>query len=219
MVRNLAIAHDVLETRELIGKNCREQIFRFHSLQRRGEFCPAAKAGHSKRARRIPTPANRKHRRVEQCLHEHFAHCFGIQITKNFIERERVLCPERDDDRIVSRRGLQLEIERSTKAFPKCEPPRAIDSVAEGRMQNELHPARFIEEALHHEGSLRRDRAERAKRVGEIIRDLLSRRGRQFQFALEPRRDIFSVAQHFLDLDAQIRNRIGQLRRARRRFA
>ena len=36
MIWNLAIADDVLQTRELVRKNCCQKIFRFHALQWRG---------------------------------------------------------------------------------------------------------------------------------------------------------------------------------------
>src|SRR5207237_607328 len=150
-----------------------EKILRFHSLKRRGEFRSATKTRHGKRARCVPTPADREHRRIEQCLNEKIPHGFRIQITKNFVQREGMLSPERDDNRIVGGRGLEFEIKRSTKTFPQRQPPRAIDPIPEGRMQNELHPARFIEETLHHERLLRWNRPERAISVGEIIRNLL----------------------------------------------
>ena len=59
-----------------------------------------------------------------------------------------MLRTERNHDRVIGRCGLQLEIERTAKAFSQCQTPGAIDPAAERRMQNELHSARFIEEAL-----------------------------------------------------------------------
>ncbi len=35
MIRNLSVADDVLQTSELVGKNCGQKIFRFHTLKRR----------------------------------------------------------------------------------------------------------------------------------------------------------------------------------------
>src|ERR1041384_644241 len=119
-----------------------------------------------------------------------------------------MLCSKRDDDRLVGGRGLELEIERSTKTFSEGETPSAIDSISEWRMQNKLHSARFVEEPLHHERLLRRNRSKRAIRVGEIIGDLLRRFRRQFQFSREPSCDVFAITQDFLDLDPKIRNRV-----------
>src|ERR1041385_4341692 len=97
-----------------------------------------------------------------------------------------MLSPKRNHDRIVGRCGLELEIERSTKTFSERETPSTIDSISERRMQNELHPARFIEETFHYEGLLRRNRAERAVRIREVIADLLSSASWQVQFISEP---------------------------------
>ena len=38
MIGNLAVPDDVFETRELVRENCGQQIFRFHSLERGGDF-------------------------------------------------------------------------------------------------------------------------------------------------------------------------------------
>src|ERR1043166_4289642 len=141
MIGNLAITDDVLEAGELIRENGGEQVFRFHSLQRRGELRAAAKSRHRERARRVPAPANREHRRVEHCLHKKLANRLGIEVMKNFFEWKRMLSSERDHNRIVSRGRLEFEIERSTKTFPQGETPSPVDPVAKRRMQNQLHPA------------------------------------------------------------------------------
>ncbi len=62
-----------------------------------------------------------------------------------------MLRTKRNHNRVIGRCCLQLEIERTAKAFSQCQTPGAIDSAAERRMQNELHTARFIEEALEHQ--------------------------------------------------------------------
>ena len=61
-----------------------------------------------------------------------------------------MLCTQRNHDGVVRRRCLQLEIKRTTKTFSQCETPGSIDSTTKRRVQNELHPARFIEKTLHH---------------------------------------------------------------------
>ena len=38
MIRNLSVTDDVLQTSELVGKNCGQEIFRFHTLKRRCDF-------------------------------------------------------------------------------------------------------------------------------------------------------------------------------------
>ena len=70
-----------------------------------------------------------------------------------------MLRTERNHDRVIGRCCLQLEIERTAKAFSERQTPGAIDSAAERRMQNQLHTARFIEKALEHQRLLGRDSA------------------------------------------------------------
>ena len=67
-------------------------------------------------------------------------------------------------DAVFRRRRLQLEIELAAEALAQREPPRAIDAAAERRVDHELHAARFIEEALEHDGVLRRQ-VSRARRA------------------------------------------------------
>ncbi len=58
---------------------------------------------------------------------------------------------QRQHDRILGRRGLQLEIERAAEALAQREAPGAVDAAAERRMDDQLHAAGFVEEALHRE--------------------------------------------------------------------
>src|SRR6266542_3503046 len=102
------------------------------------------------------------------------ANRFGIQITKNLFERKRMLCTERNYNRVVCGRCLQFEIERAAKTFSQREAPGAIDPIAEWRVKNKLHPARFIEEALHHQSLLRRNCAKRPISISEIVSQLFS---------------------------------------------
>ena len=57
-----------------------------------------------------------------------------------------MLRAEGNHNGVIGGRCLQLEIERTAKTFSQCESPGTIDSVAERRVQDKLHPARFIEE-------------------------------------------------------------------------
>jgi hypothetical protein len=80
-------------------------------------------------------------------------------------------------------------------------------------MQNELHPARFIEETFHHERLLRRNRAERSIRVGEVIGDLLSSVCRAAIISERHIRDVFARRSAYFSISiAQIRNRVRKLR-------
>ena len=95
MIRNLAIAGNVLQTGRGIGKDRRHQVVRQHPLQLRRDLAPAAAPRHGQRDRRVPTPPRLEHRRVEECLHQHVSRALGVQITEHVRERERMLWSER----------------------------------------------------------------------------------------------------------------------------
>src|SRR5262249_4892080 len=88
MIRDFAVAHDMLQARELIWENCSQKIFRFHPLQRRSDLRAATETRHGKRTGCVPAPADREHWRVEQRLNQKVTNCFGIHIPENFLERK-----------------------------------------------------------------------------------------------------------------------------------
>ena len=70
-------------------------------------------------------------------------------------EREAVLLGEGNVQSIVGRCRLQLEIEAAAEALAQRETPSLVDAAAEGSVDDELHAAAFVEEALGDDGSLR----------------------------------------------------------------
>src|SRR5689334_12292971 len=84
-----------------------------------------------------------------------------------------MLRPQRQQQRVLGRRGLQLEVELPAEALAQRESPGAVDARAERRMQDELHAAGLVEEALQHERVLRRQHAEGGARGGKVVDDLL----------------------------------------------
>ena len=129
---------------------------------------PAAGARHGQRDRRVPAPARLEHRRVEERLHQHVAGRLRMQIAEHVGERERVLRAERQQQRVLGRGRLQLEVELPAEPLAQRQAPRLVDAAAERRVQHQLHAARLVEEPLEHERLLRRDGAERAPAFGEV---------------------------------------------------
>src|SRR5687768_12835359 len=82
---------------------------------------------------------------------------------------------EREDDALLRRRRLQLEVEALAELLAQREAPRPVDAAAERRVQHELHPAGLVEEALERHRVHGGYRAEAALAFGEIGRDLLGR--------------------------------------------
>ena len=131
-----------------------------------------------------------------------------------------MLLAEREDDAVVGRRRLQLEVEGHAEALAQRQPERAVDAPAERRVQHELHAAGFVEEALGDDRLQGRHRAEDRHGLGDVADDLLG--AAVIDAALvrtshpaAPR----GIVQSLGDLAAQIRDGGGQLRGARRRFA
>ena len=61
--------------------------------------------------------------------------------------------PEREQNAVVRRGGLELEVEAPAEALAKREAPGAVDAASERRVQDELHAARLVEEALGDDGA------------------------------------------------------------------
>src|SRR6266850_2383603 len=81
------------------------------------DLAAAAPARNRQRARRVPTPANIEHGRVQQRLGQDVTDSFGIEILKNRFQRKAVRRPQRENDRVFGGRGLQLEIESAAETF------------------------------------------------------------------------------------------------------
>ena len=84
-----------------------------------------------------------------------------------------MLGAKRQQHRIFGRGRLQLEIELAAEALAQCQAPRLVDAAAERRVEDELHPARLVEEALEDQRLLGGNDAERARRVRQVRDGLL----------------------------------------------
>ncbi len=194
MIRNFAVARDVLQAGRRVGKHRGHQIVGQHPLDLRGELPAAAPPRNRERDRRIPSPPRLEHRRVEKRLDEHLAHRRGMEVAEDVREGERVLRPEREQQRILGRGRLQLEIELTAESLAERESPRSIDPAAERSMKDELHPAGFVEEALEDQRVLGRDDAKRASAFGDVLDHLFGPGCGQSGFRGEPVDDAPFVA-------------------------
>ena len=79
---------------------------------------------------------------------------------------------QRQDDGVFRRRRLQFEIEFAAEALAQGQAPGAVDAAAERGVDDKLHAARLVEEALEHDGVLRGQSAQRRERGGEMIAQL-----------------------------------------------
>ena len=145
-----------------------------------------------------------------------------MEVAGDVAELETVRRGQRQHDVVLGRRRLQLEIELAAKALAQREAPGPIDAAAERRMDDELHAARLVEEALEHDRVLRRQAAERRRGGGEIFDELLGGRRADADLLAEPAPRRLSGrigAQPRGDVGAQARHGDGKLVGAAGRFA
>ena len=186
MVGDLALADDVFEAGELVGEDDRDQVLRGLAQKRRRHPPAGPPARQGEGAARVPAPAHAEERGVEHRLGEHVAHRVGVQEAEGVCEREAVRRPEREDDRVLGRRRLQLEVEGLAEALAESQSPGAVQPAAERRVDDHVHVAGLVEEALGDQGLAGRHGAERGEGDGEIVGDLRCRGRRQAEVAGEP---------------------------------
>src|SRR4030095_16039773 len=95
-----------------------------------------------------------------------------MEVTGDRGELEAVARGERQHDRVLGGGRLQLEVELGAKTLAQREPPRAVDPAAVGRMNDELHAARFVEKPLEDDALVRRHRAQCGARDGKVVDEL-----------------------------------------------
>ncbi len=138
-----------------------------------------------------------------------------------------MLRAQREYNRVIRCRGLQLKIKRTAEPFAQCQTPSPIEPSAERGVNNQLHPARLIKEAFQHQLVLRWNNAQYPVSRGEIIRQLPSAGVSKAGFGLEPvgenilhRLVLFERhLQLLLHIHAELRDRTRQLSGASRRLA
>jgi hypothetical protein len=204
MIGDFAIAGDILEAGGGVGKCRSHEVVGFHPLDLRRHPPASAVAQDRQRDRGVPAPARLEHRRVEDGLHQDVANRVGVKIAEDVGERKRVLGTERQQERVLGGRGLQLEIELPAEALAEREAPRPVDPAAEGGVQDELHAARLVEEPFEHQHLLRRQHAEQPSHL-TVIEDNLERPGsRESGFPYQPLDGRLGLVEPPVDVAAQL---------------
>ena len=134
-----------------------------------GTRLPPRHAQQRQRPHRVPAPARLEHRRLQRRLHQQLLDVVGAQHREHRLEREAVLRPQRQHDAVVGGRRLQLEVERPAEALAQRHAPRAVDAAAERRVDDQLHAARLVEEALGDDARLRRHAAQRRRAGDDVV--------------------------------------------------
>ena len=203
------------------GKRRGHQVVGLHALDRGRIPAPAALAQDHERATEVPPPAHLEHRREQERLRQRLRRGPRRQEARDFIERQALAGTERQHDRVVARRRLQLEVEAPAEALAERQAERAVDASAERRVDHELHPARLVEEALEDEMVPGRQDAEGELGGAEVADDLRGGDAVEAALGLEPLHRARAVVpdQELPDARAQLGHLGGQLGRARGRLA
>ena len=80
MIRNLALAGEVLGAGDLIGEHSGNQVLGRHARELRRHLAPAAHPRQRQRDASGPAPAGDEHRRVEHGLDQQWPHRRGVEI-------------------------------------------------------------------------------------------------------------------------------------------
>src|ERR1700733_2328501 len=103
---------------------------------------------------------------------------------------------QRQNNSVFGRSGLQLEVEGPAEALTQRQTPGAVDPTAKRGVDDELHAAGFIEEALEDDGVTGWQRAERRAPGREITHELHRRRRLDADFVDEPAERWFEGGGH-----------------------
>jgi hypothetical protein len=174
VIGNLPVSRNVLQTGGCVRERGSQEIFGLHPLYLGRHLTPAPTARNGERDIAVPPPVGAEHGRVEQCLYQDLLDGLGVEEAKHALQRERVLRPERKQDRILCGRGLQLEVELATESLPERQTPGAIHPAAEGSVDDELHPPSLVEESLGDDSPLSRQVSEETLGLREILDELMS---------------------------------------------
>ena len=93
---------------------------------------------------------------------------------------------QREDESLVRGGGLELLVERRTEPLAQREAPGAVQPAAERSVQDQLHPAPFVEEPFRHDRLLRRHRPEERAAPRHVGSSLLGPPTFQATLRLQP---------------------------------
>ena len=197
-----------------------------------GTFLPfwkrsSASARVASQRQRVPKDRRRQRRLLKNRLHG-----FGLQELKDVGQRKAVLLGERDVQPVVGGRRLQFEVEAAAEALAQREAPGLVDAAAERRMNDQLHAAAFVEEALGNDRCPASAPRPARRGLAGCIQPPARRRSRRARIPASARRrrrrlsGLFCdtptgrrIGEQIADLLAQFGDMARELLGARRRFA
>ncbi|CRL98980.1 hypothetical protein [Pseudomonas sp. 24 R 17] len=170
--RHFALAGEVFQAGDLVGKHTGDQVFAFHALDLRRHLAPAGKARQCQGHTGIPAPAHAEQRRLQHGLDQDMFGAVAVEVTPHLVQLETVAGGQRQHDRIFAGGGLQFEIEGAAKTLAQGQAPGAVDAAAERRVDDQLGAAGRVEETLHDQRVLGRQGAQGQACARQVIEDL-----------------------------------------------
>ena len=155
------------------GKDGGEEVVGAHALDGGGDALAARLPEEREGAGGRPSPAQREDGGLQDGLREDVLRAGGIEVGEDVLDGEGVLGAERDIDALVGCGGLQFEVESGAEALAEGESPGAVEAASERGVDDQLHAAGLVEEALGDEFLVGGDDAEHALALLDVGDDLL----------------------------------------------
>ena len=176
-----------------VGEDGGEQVFGAHAEEVGRHRAAGVAAEEREAADGGPAPARAEQGGVgDHRLGEHALGGGGGDEVEDGGQREAVVGAEGDDEAVVGGGGLQLEVEGGAESLAQGEAPGAVDAAAERGVDDELHAAALVEEALGDEGGVGGQQAEGLAAGGEVVGDKRSGGRGQGGLVAEPAGDGFA---------------------------
>ena len=176
VVGDLDVADDGLEAGGGLREDAGHEVFGAGALDLRGDALALGEAQELEAAVGGPAPAGLEDGRGDGGLLEEFLCGVLGEEVEDVAEGEAVLLGEGDVDAIVGGGGLQLEVEAAAEALAEGEAPGLVDAASEGGVEDELHAAAVVEEALGDEGGFGGDGSEGGSASDDVVDELAGSR-------------------------------------------
>ena len=150
----------VVLTLGLFRENRRQHVVRLHALDGRCNSLPASESEQGQRPGQRPAPTRGKRRCGQNGLDQRVSHVPGFAELKDIFQREGMLRRQRNIDAVVVCGSLKFQIEAAAEPFAQSQSPGAVDRCSQRGVDDELHAAAFIKEALCDDTVQRRNRTQ-----------------------------------------------------------
>ena len=126
MVGNLPLAGQVFGAGKLVREYQRQKVLGVGALKRRRQALAVSHALHRERDARVPAPASREHRRIQERLNQQLAHGSGAQVVDHVGQRKAVGRAEGQHDAVIKRARLQFEVKFAAETLAQRKTPGAV---------------------------------------------------------------------------------------------